>query len=639
VAQPNLTYGGTFDTELWNPSGKLTYQATQNNKFIAYYQWGQKIQPNRLWSGSYTFADPDFTTRQDSGSWVWKGEWNGTINNNLFVESRFGNFGYYFPLVGYSNDTFRQDIGTRVSEGGDRIWQQDRDRKQATGAVSIFKDNLLGGSHNIRLGGEMNLEKQFNGFERIRADNIEHQFNNGAPFRVLIGFPTADGAVGSYSARDSLLSVAGLNNYNFFINDTFTKGRLTVTAGVRFDRYRSYVPEQQQIASTTAGFSLAAATFPEQTFFTWNSIVPRFGMVYDLTGDGRTVVKANYGFFRHNPGPSAAASGNPNQAQKDLQYTWNDLNGNRLFEFGEQGTLLLDRTGPGGTQVDPDIKQPYTHELTTFVERQLFETLGMRAGYVYKSNDQLTQTYQPFRGPAAFSTSFNVTDRGADGLLGTGDDQVRAYLGIPNSQLGPATQVLQNVDAIGRFHTAEISFTKRYSNQWSGGIGFNHTWSREHARTILGNIMTSASASPGFPQSPNDPDAQKTTSWGFRAYGSYDAPLGIRLSPVLRHQSGQNYGRTLAVSAPASCACTFNGTVLVEPLDSRRMDNIWLLDVRAEKRITLPRNIRIGLFFDAFNLSNSNATETMSWQTGAAFERPTAVLAPRTFRLGFKFDY
>ncbi|MGE0123193.1 MAG: carboxypeptidase-like regulatory domain-containing protein, partial [Vicinamibacterales bacterium] len=42
VAQPNLTYGGTFDTELWNPSGKLTYQATQNNKFIAYYQWGQK---------------------------------------------------------------------------------------------------------------------------------------------------------------------------------------------------------------------------------------------------------------------------------------------------------------------------------------------------------------------------------------------------------------------------------------------------------------------------------------------------------------------------------------------------------------------------------------------------------------------
>ena len=37
-----------FDTKLWNPSGKATYQINQNNKLIGYYQWGQKEQPNRL---------------------------------------------------------------------------------------------------------------------------------------------------------------------------------------------------------------------------------------------------------------------------------------------------------------------------------------------------------------------------------------------------------------------------------------------------------------------------------------------------------------------------------------------------------------------------------------------------------------
>ena len=639
VAQPNLTYGGLFDTQLWNATGKTTYQVTQNHKLIGYYQWGQKLQPTRLWSGAYTFSKPEDTTTQDSGSWVWKGEWNGTLSNNLFAEARYGDFGYYFPLVGSSNEAFRQDQGTRTSEGGDRIWQQDRDRKQATGALSYFKDEFLGGTHNIRVGGEFNLEKQWNGFERIRAGNVEQIFNNGAPFRAIIGFPTADGPVGSKGARANLLSIAGLEHSNAFVNDTFSRGRFTMNVGVRFDHYRSFVPEQQQIASSTAGFSVPAATFPKQDFFKWNSLVPRIGMVYDLSGNGTMVVKANYGFYRHNPGPGAAASGNPNQQQKDLTYTWNDLNGDRLFQNGEQVTLVLDRTRPGGTLVDPNITQPYTHEFTTFAERQLSQTIGMRVGYVFKSNDNLTQVYQPFRGPDAFTVPFSVNDIGPDKIAGTSDDQARQFLGIPTARLGAATQVFQNVDAIGRFHTVELSFTKRYGNRWSGGTGTSYTKSKEHINNILGNALTADNRSPGFPQSANDPGALNTTGWGWNAYATYDGPWGIRVSPVLRHRSGQNYGRTLLVTAPASCACTFSApAVLIEDFDSRRMDNIWVLDTRIEKRFTLPR-LKIGLFADMFNLSNSHASETISFQTGAAFERPTAVLAPRTARIGLKLDF
>src|SRR5262249_8410312 len=57
VAQPNFLFNKTFDTRLWNPSGKVTYQASQNNKLIGYYQWGQKIQPNRLPFSTYTYDD------------------------------------------------------------------------------------------------------------------------------------------------------------------------------------------------------------------------------------------------------------------------------------------------------------------------------------------------------------------------------------------------------------------------------------------------------------------------------------------------------------------------------------------------------------------------------------------------------
>ncbi len=58
VAQPSFNFDKTFDTKLWNAVGKVTYQANQKNKFIGYYQWGQKTQPNRLPYSTYTYTSP-----------------------------------------------------------------------------------------------------------------------------------------------------------------------------------------------------------------------------------------------------------------------------------------------------------------------------------------------------------------------------------------------------------------------------------------------------------------------------------------------------------------------------------------------------------------------------------------------------
>src|SRR5512145_1201232 len=86
VAQPNFQFDGTFNTKLWNPVIKGTYQLNQKNKLIGYYQWGQKEQPNRLPFAAYTYLSPEQTFKQDSGSWVYKGEWNGTLSDKLYAE-------------------------------------------------------------------------------------------------------------------------------------------------------------------------------------------------------------------------------------------------------------------------------------------------------------------------------------------------------------------------------------------------------------------------------------------------------------------------------------------------------------------------------------------------------------------------
>jgi hypothetical protein len=446
--------------------------------------------------------------------------------------------------------------------------------------------------------------------------------------------------VGSLSARECLLSIAKLDHSNLFLSDTWTKGRMTLTLGLRYDHYKSHVPDQVQLANTIGGISVPAREFAAQTFFTWNSVVPRAGITYDLRGDGRSVVKFNYGYFKHNPGPGIAAGGNPNQNEKTITYNWADANGNRLFDPGEQGTLVQDLTGPGSVLIDPDIKQPYTHEVSAFFEQQLTESVGMRVGYVRKTNDDLWQQYQPFRGPEAYTAPFNYNDIGPDGRANTGDDRVIQLLAIPTASLGPATSVVMTVPAIGRYDTFEIAGSKRLSNKWSAGGGFGYTWTDENGRTYRENVVSTASSAngTGFPNSGNDPGVHEFTGWGFRMYGTYEGPYGIRFSPIFRHQAGQQYGRTISITGVPT-GLFASGTVLIEPLNSRRMDHINVLDMKVEKSIPLGGHARVRAFADFFNIFNTNAAEIISFQTGSAFERPTNILAPRTMRLGARFEW
>ncbi|HEX2445462.1 MAG TPA: hypothetical protein VHJ77_16070 [Vicinamibacterales bacterium] len=62
-----------------------------------------------------------------------------------------------------SNTYYWRDTSLNELSGGDDRWQLARDRKQLTAAATYFKDNLLGGNHNFKFGGEMLLETGYEG--------------------------------------------------------------------------------------------------------------------------------------------------------------------------------------------------------------------------------------------------------------------------------------------------------------------------------------------------------------------------------------------------------------------------------------------------------------------------------------------
>jgi len=199
---------------------------------------------------------------------------------------------------------------------------------------------------------------------------------------------------------------------------------------------------------------------------------------------------------------------------------------------------------------------------------------------------------------------------------------------MPASQAGnfPLDSIVQNVPRPENFKTFEVSMNRRYSNKWSGQISFSHSWLNDYPAT--------------FPTNPNQPGLEDRTTWQFKAAGSYDAGFGIRLSPVLRHQSGANYARTISV--PGSAATPFGlilpaSTIYADAANANRQDNIWVFDVRLEKTVTMGPRVRTRLFADFFNIANSSAAETITVSTGTNYQRPATILAPRTMRVGFRF--
>ena len=627
LKQPNWTFDKTFDTKLWNPVTKWTYQMNQKNKLIGYFQWGQKTQPNRMFSTAYTYQTPGPTYKQDSGSWVYKAEWNGTVSDKLYLEARYGDFGYYFPLIANSSDNFwYRDIGRGEVLGANQIWQLDRDRKQYTGAATYFLDSSKG-SHTFKMGGELLKEQSWEGYQQQFGGNIENVYNNGVSNRVVFTLPTAT-AAGSLSAHNALTSRAALDQFDAFITDTWALGRATINAGIRYDRYQGWLPEQQQLAASTGPISVAAKTFPQTTFYTWNQAAPRVGFIYDLTGNGKTVAKANYGLFWHNPGAGTAGSANPNIADKRAQYGWNDINGDRRWQAGEE-TALQSQALEGSIKIDPNIKDPYTHEASVWLEHQLTDTMGVRGGYVYKTEDDLIQTYLPGRGVdvyAANGVPFTFVDIGLDGVRGTADDKNIPMVGLPSANAStqfPATSVVMNVPQFGRYKTVEVSLNRRYAQKWSASMGGSYTMQHNFPNN--------------YPQNPNQPGVQDRSYWSFKATASYDAPYGIRISPVVRQQAGLNFARTGTIAYPAGLTGS-GDTFYVEPMDANREDNIFVVDTRLEKSVKLGRTQVRGML-DFFNITNSHASETITRSTGTAYLKPSAILAPFTMRLGFRLIF
>lgn len=637
VGQPNFVgpiAGKPFEVTLWNLSGKATYRASAKHTLIGYYQFSLKNSPNNLPFSTVDYTSLDQTWSQPIRSWVYKGEWDGTLTRNMYAEVRYGMSSVSASHVANSDsDAFQQvDLGAGTDLNATQKNQFIFRRPQVNGNLTYFKQGWAG-SHEFKAGGDIDRTVEWNGNTQGAGGNVQEAFNNGAPQRVILYAPTAT-SVGDPTGTNALLSVFHVTVADAYLMDQWSLKRATLNLGVRWDHYRGWSPDQKQLAYSFGPLNIPAMTFPSMTYFTWNKVVPRTGLAYNLTQDGRTSIKLSWGLYAFDPGIGLAGSADPNQAAKSVTYAWSDaggcqgcIAGDGLFQPGEQGALLASALSNGIT-TDPNLEDPSAMQSTAYLERQINDTLAVRGGFVYYTVRNQVAAFQPYRPATAYTVPFTTTDP----VTG----QSLQFYGIPKRDLAnfPATTVIQNLPNDGTYKTLELSLDKRQSHNYSVGASFSYTWQHDYPL--------------GYPNTPNSPGLYPYSIYSAQAHGTYALPHGVLLSGTYRLQAGVNYARRLNVAAPASCDCVFsaavggspgNTQVFVTPYNAYRNDNVSLLSLRAEKSFNIGGLGNLAVFIDGFNLTNHYAAETISVVTGSAFQKPTSIIGPRTARLGARFTW
>ncbi len=616
-----------FVTRLITYTGKVTYTLSKNTRLIGYIERNTKHQPNRLdafalgLTGIYSSEDASFD------QWLYprlyKGEWNTVIGDSLFFEVRAGQFGFDWPDSNYIGAPRYEDLGNNQVSGASRRRELDIRRNQLLGSVSYFRNGWRG-DHNFKIGWEIFRDTTAQVELAGSFAEVVHILRNGAPLDVyLLGNPTQ--------------SVNGLWTYGAYASDVWRlTRRLSLNIGLRFDRYRNFLPAQTHEADR---FNPVAASFPVvDDLNIWNTLAPRVGVTFDLSGTGKTMLKANYGRYWWNPGAELSAAVNPNPPIWQRRHAWNDLNGDRLWQPGEEGRLISALGGVATSTIGAGLEDTRTEEVAAWLEREVATNLGVRSGFVWRTERQLSQVLnanQPF---AAFSVPTTVPDAGPDGIAGTADDgaAIRAWNLAPEYLGLPVRNVLSNVpDARTNYYTWEMTATKRMSRRWSAIASLAYTKSYAQANTFFDTNFRQNQ----LPVTPNDlinaePDGQeKSTDVTGKLTGSWEGPGGVKVSPVYRYQRGQNFGRTIVASLNYGSV-----RIPVEPLNARRQDDVSLIDLRFERATTV-RRARVSPFIDIYNLTNANSIQNTSWSSGSSFLRPLAIVPPRVLRIGARLDW
>ena len=418
--------------------------------------------------------------------------------------------------------------------------------------------------------------------------------------------------------------------------------RLTLNLGVRYDVDLNLMDEKNfelnATRQTLEAIGSPYAGFPETPKL---DISPRVGFAYDLSGDGRRVLRGGYGLYFDQYNTAAAAGDITAQARRPLNalatLTNTAIGVGQLatYRFGidpippqptEGNRLPL---GAQGQWIDPNMTDPRTHQVHVGYAHELIAntTLAVDYTHVEGRNEKRQLNINPIiNGRRRLADDFQRAFGAANYL-----SDVRILSAINESRYDALTFLFRR--RMPRM-TVQAHYTLAGSYSYGGSTG-------NRSGAALPMIWDQPFAEDEW--GPNGPDERHR----FVFTGVLEAPFGVQLSPVIQWASARAYNLTAGSDLNGDgnnndrWIDPANGQQV--PLNSARGDNTFVFDLRTTKFIELGGDKRLGLFVEGFNLFNTVNFGNAYQGNGrsATFRQPNGYIPsigiPRQVQLGARF--
>ena len=552
-----------YTTRLDFTTSKWTYQINDNMKLEAAHQLSRKNTP---WRGASTTTHPLATQHQLSWSGIGPGlKWTYIISPTMTLDASFQRGGYWWPSTAHTDDIRQVDRNTGWTEGHwGRVYRRPI-RWQWPINFSWFSD--VGGTNN-----EIKI-----GYMAWWQGRLTETF--GYPNQQIYQYESTDAeaAAGVYFNNPDRVEIYDYPNANrytnyykmIFFNDKITVNRhLTLNLGVRIENYASALPRQGNVSPGPFAQEVIYESRDRSQFPSYNSVVPRVSMIYDITGEGTLALKFSYGKYASENRDARRV--NPN-ARTRWRYEWDGSipfvpdNGPDGIFGNSDDPELQSISGGGGLDsvrdLDPNLDNLTMNEYTAGVEMAFGPNYVFRFSAIRKEDFGGYKTINRALPYSAFTDVAYGNDVGRDNIAGTSDDAQIEWWSVPRSHpgFGVVDEIFQNFgpeEGKDIYTAFDFAFNRAHSDGYTFTVTHTTTFAKRR------------DADPQDPNQLNYSFAQQFPEWHhvFKVNGVYDMPYGIKYSTTLLMQGGQWYNRTTRDAGRAATECDRRGRRPGRPL-------------------------------------------------------------------------
>jgi hypothetical protein len=224
--------------------------------------------------------------------------WQSPISGRLLAEAGWGMYQARYRFAPRNDGTHNPQMIQRLEQAGEIPGLMSRMPRapgpggcthSLIGNLASLRASLtfVTGAHNLKFGyqgGFGNPSQTYQSFTQV----VQVRTLNGVPNQLtqtIMGGPDTK-------------YVRNLIPTNFFAQDQWTRGRLTLQGGVRYDSLISNYPDQR-VGGPGWPYAPEEIFFPSRSTpgYDWKDILPRLGVAYDLFGNGKTAVRFNMGKY------------------------------------------------------------------------------------------------------------------------------------------------------------------------------------------------------------------------------------------------------------------------------------------------------------------------------------------------------